>query len=68
MLVGTIASVGNGASIPLLWFMFGNIAQSLTMSDIDLCKLDFNYISRMYCPENIHLTSNNFRQQYKYYY
>ncbi|CAF4259566.1 unnamed protein product, partial [Rotaria sp. Silwood2] len=65
MVLGAIGSIGHGASIPLLWFMFGHITDSFTANDFNLCSIDFDNISQLFCPENIHLTADNFRQQYK---
>lgn len=66
MLLGTIGSIGHGASIPLLWLMFGHITDSFTANDLNLCSIDFQNITRLFCPENVYLTQHNFRQQYKY--
>ncbi|CAF3992288.1 unnamed protein product, partial [Rotaria sordida] len=65
MLLGAIGSIGHGASIPLLWFMFGQITDSFTAYDFNLCSIDFDHISQLFCPENVNLTADNFRQQYK---
>jgi hypothetical protein len=66
MILGTIGSIGHGASGPLLWLMFGYLTDSFTTIDFDLCSIDFVYLSQMFCPDNIHLTSSNFRKLYKY--
>jgi hypothetical protein len=66
MIFGTIGSIGHGASGPLLWLMFGYLTDSFTSIDFDLCSIDFHYLSQMYCPDNIQLTSSNFRKFYKY--
>lgn len=66
MILGTIGSVGHGATYPLLWLMFGYITDSFTKIDFDLCTIDFQYLSQMFCPANIHLTSRNFRREYRF--
>ncbi len=66
MLLGIIGSIGHGASGPLLWLMFGHITDSFTANDINLCSIDFDYISQMFCPDNIVLTASNFKKEYKY--
>ena len=67
MIFGTIGSIGHGAASPLLWLMFGRITDSFTGIDFDLCSIDFDYLSQMFCPEHIRLNSRHFRREYRYY-
>ena len=66
MILGLIGSIGYGASGPLLWLMFGQLTDSFTQNDFNLCSIHFDYISQMFCPPNIRLTQYNFKQLYKY--
>ncbi|CAF1930906.1 unnamed protein product [Rotaria magnacalcarata] len=65
MFLGTIGSIGHGASIPLLWFMFGLMTDSFTEYEFNLISNDSKNLSQIFYSQSIPSTTNDYRQQNK---
>ena len=60
MLVATLAAMANGASLPLVLIIFGNLLNAFTDRTADLCSFNFTALSLQYCPSGVQLTATNF--------
>ncbi|CAF3541777.1 unnamed protein product [Rotaria sp. Silwood1] len=64
IMIGTFAALAHGAAFPLMLLVFGNLVDVFTDRSFDLCQLNFTLLNS-FCPENIHLTNKNFRNEYQ---
>ncbi|CAF2118380.1 unnamed protein product, partial [Rotaria magnacalcarata] len=57
-------AVAHGAAFPLMLLVFGNLVDVFNDRSFDLCQANFTLLNS-FCPENIHLTNKNFRNEYQ---
>jgi hypothetical protein len=59
MLIGMVAALGYGATLPLLILIFGNVIDLFTDRASSLCSLNFTALTEQRCPSGVELTSIN---------
>ena len=60
MLIGTIAGLAHGVSLPLIILVFGDMMNAFTDRTAQLCTLNYTSLSIEICPPGYHLTQTNF--------